>query len=99
MRRNHLFLLFLLSHLQYTKHFTDDFYMSSYCIYPLNIKQIAIIGLMLSVTALSCQCGTNELSGFPIPFNWVSYVSFNFTEFTKVARLDACLFPMLKNSR
>ena len=75
------------------------FYMSSYCIYPLNIKQIAIIGLMLSVTALSCQCGTNELSGFPIPFNWVSYVGFNFTEFTKVARLDACLFHMLKDSR
>ena len=63
MRRNHLFLLFLLSHLQYTKHFTDDFYMSSYCIYPLNIKQIAIIGLMLSATAWSCRCGTNELSG------------------------------------
>ena len=30
---------------------------------PFKHEQVAVIGLMLSVTALSCQCGTNEPAG------------------------------------
>ena len=30
---------------------------------PFEHEKVAIIGLMLSVTTSSCQCGTNEPSG------------------------------------
>ena len=63
MRRNHLFLNFPLSHLQYTKHFIDDFLHEQTPHLPFEREQVAIIGLMLSMTASSYQCGTNEPSG------------------------------------
>ena len=63
MRRNHFFLHFLLSHLQYTKHSIDDFLHEQLLPLTFRHEEIAIIGLMLSVTASSCQCGTNEPSG------------------------------------
>ena len=61
MKRDHLFLRFPLSHLQYTKHFID-FLHKQLLHLPFKHKQVAIIGLMLSVTASSYQCGANELS-------------------------------------
>ena len=62
MRRNHLFLQFPLSHLQYIKHFIGDFLRKQLLHLPIEHEQVAIIGLMLSVTASSCQCGTKEPS-------------------------------------
>ena len=62
MRRNHLFLHFSLSFRLYTKHFIDDFLHEQLLHLPFEHEQVAIIGLMLSVTASSCQCGKNELS-------------------------------------
>ena len=63
MRRNRLFLHFPLSHLQYIKHFIDDFLHELLLHLPFKHEQVPIIGLMLPVTASTCQCGTNELSG------------------------------------
>ena len=53
---------FPLSHLQYTKHFIDDFLHGQLLHLPFEHEQVAIIGLMLSMTAWSCQCSTNEPS-------------------------------------
>ena len=61
--RNYLFLHFTLSQLQFTKHFIDDFLHKQLLHLPFEHEQVAIIGLMLSVTVSSCQCGTNEPSG------------------------------------
>ena len=63
MRRNNLFSHFPLSHLKHTKHFIDDFLYDQLLHLPFEHEQVAVIGLMLSVTTLSCQCGTNELAG------------------------------------
>ena len=60
MRRNNLFLHFLLADLQYTKHYID---FEQLLHLPFEHEQVAIIALMLSVTAWSCQCGTNEPLG------------------------------------
>ena len=101
MRRNHLFLHFPLSYLQYTKHFIDDFQHKQFLQLPFEHEQVKpIIDLMLSVTASSCQCGTNEWtgSGFP-PIQLGQYVGFNFTKLPKVVSLDTCSFYMLKDSR
>ena len=62
MKRNHLFSHSPLSHLQYARHFIDDFLHEQLLHLPFEHEQVAIIGLMLSVTASSCQCGTNEKS-------------------------------------
>ena len=63
MRRNRLFLPFPLSHLQYTKYFIDNFLHEQLLHLPFEHEQLFVIGLMLSVTTSSCQCGTNEPSG------------------------------------
>ena len=63
MRRNHLFLHFPLSHLQYAKYFIDDFLHEQLLHLPFEHEQLSIIGLMLSVTTSSCQCGASEPSG------------------------------------
>ena len=68
MRRNNLFLHYPLSHLHYTKYFADDFLHDELLHLPFELMQNAIIGLVLSVTASSCQCSPNEpsRSGFQL---------------------------------
>ena len=101
MRRNHLFLHFPLSHLQYTKYFIDDFLHEQLLHLPIEHEQLSIIGLMLSVTSSSWPLWSEWTvrEWFPTPFNWVRYVGFNFTGFPKVASLDPCSFCILKDSR
>ena len=97
MRRNHLLLHFPLSHLQNTKHFIDDFLHEQL---PLEHEQVAIIGLMLSVKASSCQFGTNEPPGKSFQTHSIgSGMLLSISELPKVTSLDTCSFYMLKNSR
>ena len=78
MRKYHLFLHFILSYFQYTKHVIDDFLHEQLLHLRFEHDQVYIIGLMLSITASYCQCGTNELSGSsfqPHSIGWSMLVS------------------------
>ena len=102
MRRNHLFLHFPLSHLQYIKNFIDDFYTSSCYIYSLNMSKLLFyyrFNVICDSLLLPLWYEWTIRELFPSPFNWVRYVGFNFNEFPKVAILDTCSFYMLKDSR